>query len=104
MVFHTTDNDQLICYSKSTDDLSNVIVVLVNLNPYYSHGGWVTLDLERLGLDADRPYQVHDLVSDARYLWAGPRNYVELNPQVMPAHVLRVRRRIRQEQDFEYYL
>lgn len=104
LVFHPTDNDQLMCYSKTSDDLSNGIVVMVNLNPYYTHGGWVTLDLERLGLDADRPYQVHDLISDARYLWSGARNYVELNPQVLPAHILRVRRRIRREQDFEYYL
>jgi starch synthase (maltosyl-transferring) len=102
--FHNTDNEQLICYSKTTEDLSNIIVVVVNLNPSYTHTGWINLDLERLGLDRDRPYQVHDLIGDARYLWSGSRNYVELNPQVMPAHIFRVRRRVRQEQDFEYYL
>jgi starch synthase (maltosyl-transferring) len=102
--FHNTDNEQLICYSKTTEDLTNIIVVVVNLNPSYTHAGWISLDLERLGLDRDRPYQVHDLIGDARYHWSGSRNYVELNPQVMPAHIFRVRRRVRQEQDFEYYL
>jgi len=29
---------------------------------------------------------------------------VELNPAVVPGHIFRVRRRIRTEQDFEYYL
>jgi starch synthase (maltosyl-transferring) len=102
--FHSTDNEQLICYSKTTEDLTNIIIVVVNLNPSYTHAGWIDLDLERLGLERDRPYQVHDLIGGARYLWSGSRNYVELSPQVMPAHIFRVRRRVRQEQDFEYYL
>lgn len=102
--FHSTDNEQLICYSKTTEDLTNIIIVVVNLNPSYTHTGWIDLDLERLGLERDRPYQVHDLIGGARYLWSGSRNYVELSPQVMPAHIFRVRRRVRQEQDFEYYL
>ena len=49
-------------------------------------------------------YQVHDLLSDSRYLWHGPRNFVELNPSVVPAHIFRLRRRVRTERDFEYYL
>ena len=59
------------------------------------------LSLETLGLDPRQPYQAHDLLSDARYLWSGTRNYVELNPQVMPAHVFRIRRRVRTERDFD---
>ncbi len=102
--FHSVDNDQLICYSKSSYDLANVIVVVVNLDPHHTHAGWVELPLEGLGLDPHQPYQVHDLLSDARYLWHGPRNYVELNPEVVPASVFRVRRRIRTERDFEYYM
>jgi starch synthase (maltosyl-transferring) len=60
--------------------------------------------LERFGLTADEPYQVHDLLSDARYTWRGERAYVELNPHVVPAHIFRVRHRLRSERDFEYYL
>jgi starch synthase (maltosyl-transferring) len=102
--FHPVDNDQLICYSKQTEDLANVIIVVVNLSPHYTHSGWVELDLEPLGIDAAEPYQVHDLLTDARYLWSGRRNYVELNPRTVPAHVFRVRRRIRTERDFDYYM
>jgi starch synthase (maltosyl-transferring) len=102
--FHATNNDELLCYSKNTADLTSVILVVVNLNPYYTHTGRIDLTLEHLGVDAEQPFQVHDLLSDARYLWHGPRNYVELNPHVVPAHIFRIRRRIRSEQDFEYYL
>jgi starch synthase (maltosyl-transferring) len=77
---------------------------VVNLNPHYTHSGWVELDLDALGLDPEHPYQVHDLLTDARYLWDGARNYVELNSQSVPAHIFRVRHRIRTERDFDYYL
>ncbi|HKO01119.1 MAG TPA: hypothetical protein VJ032_05480, partial [Thermoanaerobaculia bacterium] len=51
-----------------------------------------------------RPFQVHDLLSGARHTWHGPRNYVQLNPHVVPAHIFRIRRRVRSEKDFEYFL
>ena len=37
-------------------------------------------------------YQVHDLLSDARYTWHGRRNYIELDPEIQPAHIFRIRR------------
>jgi len=102
--FHEVDNEQLICYSKRTDDLSNVVLVVVNLDPHHTQSGWVEFSLEALSIDPQKPYQMHDLLSDARYLWQGSRNYVELNSQVVPAHVFRMRRRVRTERDFDYYM
>ena len=102
--FHQIDNPELIAYTKTTDDLSNVILTVVNLDPYHTQSGWVTLPLEDLNVDPLHPYQVHDLLSDSRYLWHGAKNYVELNPQILPAHIFRLRRRVRTEHDFEYYL
>jgi starch synthase (maltosyl-transferring) len=102
--FHQADNEQLICYSKSTDDLSNVILVVVNLDTHHIQSGWVEFPLEELDIDSRKPYQMHDLLSDARYLWQGSRNYVELNPQTVPAHIFRMRRRVRTERDFDYYI
>ncbi|MGH9404184.1 MAG: alpha-1,4-glucan--maltose-1-phosphate maltosyltransferase [Terriglobia bacterium] len=90
--FHFTDNDQIIAYTKSTGDNSNVVLVVVNLDPHNTQSGWVTLPLESLGLSAYDPYQVHDLLTDARYLWQGSRNYVQLDPKNIPAHLFHVRR------------
>jgi starch synthase (maltosyl-transferring) len=78
--------------------------VVVNLSPYHVHSGWAELQFDTLGLDPTQPAQMHDELSDARYIWHGARHYVELRPQVVPAHIFRLRRRIRTEQDFEYYL
>ncbi len=102
--FHPISNEQMICYSKGTEDLSNTIVTVVNLDPYHTQAGLVELPLDQFGLDWQQPYQLHDLLGGARFLWQGGRNYVELNPQVVPAHVFRIRRRVRSERDFEYYL
>jgi starch synthase (maltosyl-transferring) len=102
--FHAIDNEQLICYSKHTEDLSNIIVVVVNLDPHHKHSGWVELPLGTVGIDPQQPFQVHDLLGDARYLWHGPRNYVELDPRVVPAHIFRLRRRVRTERDFDYFM
>jgi starch synthase (maltosyl-transferring) len=102
--FHNLGNDQLISYSKHTEDLANIILVVVNLDPHHTQAGWVEISLAELGLDLQEPYQAHDLLSDARYLWHGSRNYVELNPSVVPAHIFRIRRRVHKEHDFEYYV
>ena len=102
--FHDTDNPTLICYSKATDDLSSVIVVVVNLDPFHVQSGWVNLDLDSLGLDKRHAFQAHDLLSEGRFLWQDTRNYVELTPESLPAHILLLRRWVRTEQDFDYYL
>ncbi len=102
--FHQLDNDQLIAYSKATEDLSDIILVIVNLDPRYKQSGWVELPLGDFQLASHQPYQVHDLLTDARYLWHGARNYVELSPSVLPAHIFKVRRRMRTERDFDYFL
>jgi starch synthase (maltosyl-transferring) len=102
--FFPVDNDQLLAYGKQTPERSNQIVCVVNLSPHHTHGGWVELDLGMLGIEHDRPYQMHDLLSGARYLWTGPRNFVQLDPQRSPAHVFRVRSRLHREQDFDYFL
>jgi starch synthase (maltosyl-transferring) len=102
--FHETNNPSLICYSKASDDFSNVIFVIVNLDCFHAQAGWVRLELASLGLDATQAFQVHDLLGDGKYLWQGLQNYVELVPESLPAHILRVRRWVRTERDFDYYL
>ncbi len=102
--FHRVDNSQIIAYSKSTEDLSNQVLVVVNLDPHHVQAGFVDLPLDELQIDHHQPYQVHDLLSDARYLWHGPRNYVELDPNRYQANIFVIRRWARTEADFDYYL
>jgi starch synthase (maltosyl-transferring) len=89
--FHDASDDRLLVYSKTTDDLESVVLVAVNLDPHRPADGWVRLALDELGLDGGS-FQVQDLLTDARYDWRGERNYVRLDPAVMPAHLFVVRR------------
>jgi starch synthase (maltosyl-transferring) len=102
--FHPVDNPDIIAFSKTTEDRNNVILTAVNLDPHHTQSGWVELPLEELGLDPQQSFQVHELLTDARYLWHGPRNYVQLNPDSVPGQIFRVRHRIRREQDFDYFM
>jgi starch synthase (maltosyl-transferring) len=90
--FHAVDNDALICYSKCSEAGDNVVLVVVNLDFQHTQSGWVDLSLPALGLKANASYQVQDLLTEARYRWLGARNYVQLDPHILPAHLFQVRR------------
>lgn len=102
--FHPVTNDQILAYSKSTDDFSNIILTVVNLDVNHVQSGYIDLPLQELHIDHSRPFQVHDLLSAKRYLWSGTRNYVELDPKTVPAQIFRLHRYLRTEKDFDYYL
>jgi starch synthase (maltosyl-transferring) len=106
--FHGSDNQSVMAYSKWSHadgtpftyrhleqrpgDDGNLILVVVNLDPKHTHGSTIHLPLDQWGIDAADSFEVHDLVSNARYVWRGWSNYVELNPHAFPAHIFRVQR------------
>ncbi len=88
--WHPSDNGALFAFSKRWRD--NVVLVVVNLDFHHRQGGHLALDLGALGLDRGAAFTVHDLVGDGEFSWQGARNYVELDPHVMPVHVFRIAR------------
>ena len=103
LAFHSCDNPSLLAYSKASRDGSNVVLTIVNLDYFHTQAGWIDLSLDRLRIGASDTFQVLDQLTGQRYLWQGPRNYVELSPAKTPAHLFRVLRRVRSEKDFDYY-
>ncbi|MBE0557673.1 MAG: alpha-1,4-glucan--maltose-1-phosphate maltosyltransferase, partial [Proteobacteria bacterium] len=101
--FHHVDNDYLLFYSKASDDLSNAVLIVVNLDPHHAQSGWVTVPIRDLGISPDEPYLVHELLGDDKYIWQGERNFVAIDPYRTPAHILRVRKRMKRETDFDYF-
>ncbi|WP_222615341.1 alpha-1,4-glucan--maltose-1-phosphate maltosyltransferase [Persicimonas caeni] len=101
--FHRAENDWVLAFSKRTRDRDNVILTVANLDPDHKQAAMLDLDLAELGLAPDKAFQVHDLIDDARYVWQGHRNYVELDPHVSPVHVFRIGQKLRSERDFDYY-
>ncbi len=104
LAFHPTDNPQLLAYSKRTPDRENIILTVVNLDPHHLQEGTTAFDLKELGVEPNDTFQVHDLLSGARYLWRGAENFVRLDPQHVPAAIFRLRRHVRSEQDFDYFM
>ena len=102
VTFHHTDNDKLICYSKRV--VGDVVLVVVNLDPKHEQAGFVELQVDALGIDTGHQYQLHDLLGEQSYLWEGSRNYVQLDPGGIPAHLFSVRRRVRSEQSFDDFV
>ena len=102
--FFDIDNDMMLCYGKQTEDQSNVIIVVVNLDPHHKQAGWIKLPLDQLDVDSKQSYLLHDLLSDDKYIWQGQSNYLELDPRVMPAHILKLQKKLRRETDFDYYM
>jgi len=90
--FYRADNDAILCYGKMTPARDNIILVVVNLDPFRKQNSFVHVPIEEFGQMESNEYQVHDLLSDARYIWRGGQNYVELDPEIQPAHVFLVRR------------
>ena len=103
ITFHPVENENLLVYSKHTPELDNIMLMVVNLDPQHTQSGWVDVPLDLFDIDEHHGYLVEDLLNDHSYLWHGSRNYVELNPLITPAHIFRVRRRMRTERDFDYY-
>jgi starch synthase (maltosyl-transferring) len=80
------------------------VLVVANMDPLHRRAGFVDLDLAAMGIAAGESFQVHDLLSEMRFLWSGARNYVEIDPASFPAAIYVVRRKVRSEVDFEYFL
>jgi starch synthase (maltosyl-transferring) len=102
--FHPTDNDQIVFYSKSTPDLSNIVLVAVNVDPHHAQSGYVHVPLEQFGLTSGDAYQVQELLTGSYFLWQGERNYISLDPKVAASHILLLRRKTRTERDFDYFM
>jgi starch synthase (maltosyl-transferring) len=84
------NNEQIFAYAKLSEDGANRIVCVVNLDPHNVQSGWVRVPAEDFGLRPGAPYEMLDLLDGARYTWHGEWNYVELNPHVLPGHLLLV--------------
>ena len=90
--FYPAENDAILFYGKMTAARDNIILVVVNLDPHRKQNSFVDVPIEQFGQMESDYYRVQDLLSGATYTWRGRRNYVELDPNIQPAHIFLVRR------------
>ncbi len=87
--FHSVDNPNLLCFSKTDPGSSDAVLVVVNLSSHHTQIGTTALDMPTLGLDWHERFSVTDEITGAGYDW-GQFNYLELDPYREPAHVFGV--------------
>ena len=88
--FYESMDDNILCYGKALEDHTNVLVIVVNMDPFHVHESLVTLDPEHTGISEEDEYRVRDLITGESYPWKGLTNYIRLNPQREPGHILLV--------------
>jgi starch synthase (maltosyl-transferring) len=85
--FYTADDADIVWYGKMTPARDDVVFVAANLDLHHPHACLVDVPIAELGLGPDEPYMMHELLSDRRYEWRGPRGYVVLDPNVDAAQI-----------------
>jgi len=72
------------------ENLSDIMLVVVNLDPYNRQWGYIQLPKEKLRLGDRVNVKLHDLVTDEHYTWAQEWNYAEVDPYKMPFHLFKL--------------
>ncbi|MCB0557942.1 MAG: alpha-1,4-glucan--maltose-1-phosphate maltosyltransferase [Lewinellaceae bacterium] len=90
--FTRTDNDNLMSYIKYTDDKSNIIWCIASFDVEYRQSGFIEVPKDLLEIGRNVNLKVTDLITGEVFHWFNEWNYVELNPDKYPAHILLVER------------
>lgn len=88
ITFCTVTDGPIMAYLKVSG--SNRLLIVVNTDAYQRRAAKVQVPIWQLGIGPDQSYTVHDLLTEAYYTWQGEWNYVELDPYVLPMHLLRI--------------
>ncbi|HET8961054.1 alpha-1,4-glucan--maltose-1-phosphate maltosyltransferase [Nocardioides sp.] len=94
ITIHSSDDDNILVYSKQArlpDGETDLVIVVINLDPHSTRETMVHLDLPALGMDWHDSFLVNDAFTGETWTW-GQHNYVRLDPGHEPAHLLSVRR------------
>jgi starch synthase (maltosyl-transferring) len=102
--FLETDNEHVIFYRRFSETDDSEIMVAVNLDPFQTRSSLVRIPIDDLGIEPKQPYLVHELIGDEKHIWLGDWNRIELDPQVLPAHIYKIYRTFRRESDFDYFM
>lgn len=109
--FHTTnnikflpvENNQLLYFAKFNKEQTDAVLVVINLDPHYTQSGWIKVPLYELGILPKQSFLAQDLLGGGQYIWQGEYNYIELNPHILPAHIIRIKRQLKKENQFDYF-
>ena len=94
LVFCATDDDRCSPMSRRRPDRTNVVLVVVNLDPVAPHEAVVDLPLHAMGLSPNEPFVLDEAFGGARHRRRGAHHRFRLDPAVQPADLYRVTREL----------
>ncbi|KPP88771.1 alpha-1,4-glucan:maltose-1-phosphate maltosyltransferase [Erythrobacter sp. HL-111] len=78
--FYPAHDDSVIFYGKPSADGSDMILVMVNMDPHGEHSCDFEVPLWEFGLPDDGALAVEDLASGERFAWHGKHHSIHLTP------------------------
>jgi starch synthase (maltosyl-transferring) len=90
LVFIPTYDEHILAYLKLMPDGSNVVLVVVNLDPYAMHEAALELPLQRMGLGPNNAMLLEEAIGGAQWTWRGSHQRIALDPAQQPAMVFRI--------------
>lgn len=102
--FVASENDTILAFMKYGKDGDANFLVVVNLDFYNTQRGMINIPFDKLKIPSEGSFLVQDMLTTDKYVWRGDRNFVELNPHVMPAHIFRMSTQVVRENNFDYYI
>lgn len=102
--FMPVENNQLLYFAKFNENKNNAILVIVNLDPNYTQSGWIKVPLHELQILPEQSFLAQDILGGGQYIWQGEYNYVELNPHILPAHIIKIKKNLKKENQFDYFI
>jgi len=102
--FYESSNDYLLFYCKANDNLDNILLIVVNIDPFHTQRGQIKVPIEKFGISPKEPYLLYDLLGEEKYAWCGQWNQITIDPHVLPAHIFLLYSHLRREHDFDYFM
>lgn len=87
--FQVVHNDRIIYYAKPALDGSDMILVMVSLDPHHPQEGMFEIPLWEFGLPDDGNVAVEDLAEGHRFRWYGKTQHIRLDPE-QPYRIWRI--------------
>jgi starch synthase (maltosyl-transferring) len=86
--FHESGHPDVLCFLKTA--WGRDLLAAVTVDPREPVEAELAIPLARLGLSADEPYEVEDVLTGERRRWGGPRQALRLDPAERVGYLWRV--------------
>jgi starch synthase (maltosyl-transferring) len=88
--FYDSSHDSVLAYGKRTGDNGDIVVILVNMDPFSVNDTVFTLPLDRFGLDPSYPFRADELLTGNTFMWNGPTHHWRLDPHENPVAIFAI--------------